>query len=65
MIALKLKKRTYFFIISFIVTSCLIYGFLGACIAYEKISEIAYGDKKTAVELSKNGFRIFDFEFNM
>ena len=30
----RLKTETYYFLISFIVTSCVIYGFFGVCAAY-------------------------------
>ena len=49
--------------ISFIITACILGGFLGVCAAYENTVKIAYGEYKKAVEISDQGFRILDFKF--
>ena len=57
-------NRAYYFTISFIISSCLMFGFLGVCAAYQNIVKTAYGEYKKAVEISENGFRILDFKYN-
>ncbi|MBR4910035.1 MAG: hypothetical protein IKZ47_01770 [Clostridia bacterium] len=61
---MKLKQKAYYFFISFIITSCVIYGCFGVCAAYESISAVSGGHKK-AVEIKKDGIRILDFEFRI
>lgn len=61
---MKLKTKTYLFIISFVVTSCLICGFAGICISYENIVKTAYGEEKAAVSIDGGGIRILDFRFS-
>ena len=60
----RLKTETYYFLISFILTSCVIYGFFGVCAAYENMSQTAFGKKKTAVSIDGGKLRILDFEFD-
>lgn len=60
-----LKRKTYFFIISFIITACITGGFFGVCVAYENTVKIAYGEYKKAVEIDGGKIRIFDFDFNL
>lgn len=57
----RIKTKTYYFIISFIFTSCIICGFFSICIAYENIVKTAYGQEKAAVSID-GGFRILDFK---
>ncbi|MBR5922719.1 MAG: hypothetical protein IKZ59_02885 [Clostridia bacterium] len=59
----KLKTETYYFLISFILTSCIIYGFFGICAAYENMSQTAFGERKAAVSIDGGKLRILDFEF--
>lgn len=61
----RIKKSVYLFLISFIFTSCLVFGFFGACIVYENTVKVAYGEYKTAVSINGGKIRIFDFEFNI
>ena len=60
----QIKTKTYLFIISFVMTSCILIGFLGVCFAYENIVRTAFGQYKKAVDINENGIRILDFEFN-
>ena len=55
----------YVFLISFIFTSCLVFGFLGVCAAYENTVKEAYGEYKTAVSIDGGNLRILDFEFEI
>ena len=61
---IKLKTKTYLFIISFVFTSCVILGFAGICVCYENIMKTAYGQDKAAVSIDGGGIRILDFEFS-
>lgn len=61
----RIKKSIYFFLISFVFTSCIVFGFLSACIAYENTVKVAYGEYKTAVSIDGGKIRIFDFEFEI
>ena len=60
-----MRSKTYFFIVSFLVTTCLICGFLGVCIAYENTVKTAYGEYQKAVEISGEKIRVLDFEFEI
>lgn len=57
------KRSVYLFTISFVITACIIGGFLATCIAYENIVKTAYGEYKRAVEIDGGRLRIFDFEY--
>ncbi|MBR6902349.1 MAG: hypothetical protein IKN39_00485 [Clostridia bacterium] len=61
----RIKKSVYLFLISFVFTSCLVFGFFGACVVYENTVKVAYGEYKTAVSIHGGKIRIFDFEFNI
>ena len=58
------KKSLYYFTISFLISSCLMFGFLGVCAAYQNIVKTAYGDYKKAVDINENGLRILDFNID-
>lgn len=60
----RIKTKTYLFIISFIFTTCIMFGFLGVCVCYENIIKAAYGQEKTAVSIDGGKIRILDFEFS-
>ena len=60
----RLKTETYYFLISFIITSCVIYGFFGVCAAYENMSKTVFGEKRAAVSIGGGKIRILDFEFD-
>lgn len=60
-----MKRSLYLFLISFIITSCLSGGFLGACAAYENTVKIALGEEKRAVYISRQEIRFFDFEYSI
>ena len=61
----RIRKKTYYFLISFIVTSCIILCFTGMCAAYENITRVAYGEQKAAVSFNGGKIRIMDFEFDI
>ena len=59
-----MKKFLRKFYISFVITSCVVFGFLGVCIAYENIRATEYGDTRRAIEIKDNNFKFFDYEIN-
>ena len=61
----KLKTKTYCFLISFIFTSCIIFGFAGVCISYTNIVKTVYGEEKAAVSIDGGVIRILDFSFSL
>lgn len=61
----RIKTKTYYFLISFIFTACIICGILGVCVSYENIIKVAYGQNKAAVSFDGGTVRILDFEFNV
>ena len=44
-----------------VVMMCLIFSFISFCEIYENIRYIAYGEYKSAIELTEEGIRILDF----
>ena len=61
----KQNKKLYFFSISFIITSCLVFGFLSVFAVWENTVKVAYGEYKTAVSIDGGKIRILDFEFDI
>ncbi len=53
------------FYISFVITACIVFGFLSICIAYENIRKTEYGDIRRAVEIEDNKFKFFDYEIEI
>ncbi|MBO5359123.1 MAG: hypothetical protein J6A78_07375 [Clostridia bacterium] len=51
------------FYISFVVTCCIIFGFLAVCIAYENIRATEYGDNRRAIAVEDGKFYFFDYEY--
>lgn len=62
---MKKQIKTYFrtFYISWIIIMCVVFGWLGASAAYENTVQIAFGEYKSALEISDDTIRIFDFVF--
>lgn len=60
-----MKNSLRKFYISFVVTCCLVFGFLGVCVAYENIRATEYGDTRRAIEIENNNFKFFDYEINL
>ena len=61
---MKIKTKTYYFLISFIFTSCVICGFAGVCICYTNIAKTIYGQEKAAVSIDGGSIRILDYTFS-
>lgn len=59
----KIFFRTFY--ISFIVLMCLTFGWLGVSTAYENTVQIAYGEYKKAIEITRDKIRILDFEITL
>ena len=51
------------FYISFVVTCCILFGFLGTCFAYESIRATEYGENRHAVEIKDGTLYFFDYEY--
>ena len=47
--------------ISFVISSCVIFGFLAACEAYEGIRKIGFGEYRQAIEIEDGKFKFFDY----
>ncbi|MBQ8740944.1 MAG: hypothetical protein IJY79_05300 [Clostridia bacterium] len=60
---MKRQTKTYFrtFYISWIVIMCLVFGWLGIAAAYENTVQVAFGEYKSAIEISNEKIRILDF----
>ena len=54
-----LRKMT----ISAVVTSCILWGFIGVCRAYSGIREVGFGEYRNAIEFEDGKLKIFDFKF--
>ncbi len=50
------------FYLSLSVILCLLILFFGICKAYENTTRIAFGKTKSALDISKDGIIILDFE---
>ena len=61
----RIKTKTYYFLISFIFTSCIICGFTGVCICYTNVCRVLYGVEKAAVSIDGGNIRILDFTFSL
>lgn len=51
------------FYISFLITSCIVFGFLAVCIAYENIRATEYGEDRPAITIEDGKFYFFDYEY--
>ena len=60
---MKKQTKTYLrsFYISLIVIMCLDFGWLGVSAAYENTVRIAFGEYRSAIEISDDTIRILDF----
>lgn len=47
--------------LSAVVTSCILWGFLGICEAYSGIREVGFGEYRNAIEIEDGKIKIFDF----
>ncbi len=47
--------------LSAVVTSCILWGFLGICEAYSGIREVGFGEYRDAIEIEDGKIKIFDF----
>lgn len=50
--------------ISSVVLLSVVFGSIGVCKAYENIRLVGFGEYKNAIEISKTGIRVLDFEIN-
>lgn len=52
-------------LISTVVSSCIVFGFWGSCVAYEKMQQIGFGENVKAIEITSEEIRIFDYEIKL
>lgn len=60
-----MKNSLRKFYISFIFTSCIVFGFLAVCFAYENIRATEYGDHRHAIDVEDGKFYFFDYEIEI
>ena len=48
---------------SAVITSCILWGFIGFCEAYKGIRKIGFGEYREAIEIEDGKIKIFDFPF--
>lgn len=48
-------------LISTVVSSCIVFGFWGSCVAYEKMQQIGFGERRKAIEITNEQIRLFDY----
>lgn len=58
-----MKNSLRKFYISFLVTSCIVFGFLAVCIAYENIRAVEHGETRHAITVEDGKFYFFDYEY--
>ena len=58
-----MKNSLRKFYVSFIFTSCIVFGFLAVCVAYENIRATEYGDNRRAIAVEDGKFYFFDYEY--
>ncbi len=51
--------------ISSVILLSVVFGSIGVCKAYENIRLVGFGEYKNAIEISKTGIRVLDFEINL
>lgn len=51
--------------ISFVVTSCILFGIGGICEAYKGIRKIGFGEYRKIIEKDKNEIKIFDYTIKL
>jgi hypothetical protein len=51
------------FYLSFLVTSCILFGFLAVCLAYENIHFTRSGEERYAVTVKDGILYFFDYEY--
>ena len=48
-------------IISAVITSCILFGFIAVCRAYSGIRKIGFGEYRSAIEIKDGEIKIFDY----
>ena len=48
--------------LSFIISSCILFGFWSVCKAYESIREVGFGEYRKAIEIKDGEIKFFDFK---
>lgn len=64
---MKKHTKTYFrtLYLTLVVIMCLMFGWVGVSAAYENTVQVAYGEYKSAIEITREKIRILDFEIEI
>ena len=64
---MKKHTKTYFrtLYLTLVVIMCLMFGWVGVSAAYENTVQVAYGEYKSAIEITTEKVRILDFEIEI
>ena len=64
---MKKHTKTYFRTpyLTLVVIMCLMFGWVGVSAAYENTVQVAYGEYKSAIEITREKIRILDFEIEI
>lgn len=64
---MKKHIKTYFrtLYLTLVVIMCLMFGWVGVSAAYENTVQVAYGEYKSAIEITQEKIRILDFEIEI
>ncbi len=50
-------------IVSAVISSCILFGFMAACKAYSSIRKIGFGEYRSAIEIKDGEIKVFDYTF--
>lgn len=64
---MKKQTKTYFrtLYITLVIMLCLSLGWIGVSTAYENTVQVAFGEYKKAIEITREKIRILDFEIEI
>lgn len=64
---MKRQTKTYFrsLYLTLVIMMCLAFGWVGVSAAYENTVQIAYGEYKSAIEITREKIRVLDFEITL
>ena len=64
---MKRQTKTYFrtLYLTLVIMICLCFGWIGISSAYENTVQVAYGEYKSAIEITQEKIRILDFEIEI
>ena len=51
--------------LSMVISSCIVFGIAAICVSYSHIRRIGFGEYRNALEVTKEGVRILDYEIEI